>query len=476
MAGAAAREAASPKGKKMIDISAREYVLAPRLVLTPEGPQNDAVIVVREGKVSAVVPRAELDGAEPSVRAMPVIDLPDMAVIPGFVDAHAHAGQTFGKALICGEPMQIWRRLWIPLENALTPERSYVSAKWIFLEALRGGFTTLVNFNRNDPACNEAVHHAARDTGIRLVSGVAASTTSPGADAVIGWIEEHRRQCEAVAMIYPSLCFGFYGDDLSGLSLEDLSRVGRYCRDEGILLQMHSNEHFPDVHDCITRFGKRPIELWSELGILNECTLLHHAALVSAREVALVAENGAAISYNPVASQWKGNAVAPALQYLQQGARVGLGTDNTRMDAFRNLDAAENCQRLAFGLPVLDFSCGEGWSWVDAGTRGSADAAGLGKVTGEIRPGLAADLLVLRMNVPEVVPSWDFEWELVRFYNRDQIEAVIVEGRLVMERGRSSLFDSSAFVGTYEELARDMMREADPTRAHATSSTLRPPR
>ncbi len=138
-------------------IDSDNYVLAPDVILTPGGPVRDHVIVVQGGKIAALDRRDD-----PAA-----IRLPDMAIIPGMVDSHAHAGQTFGKSLIGGEPTQIWRRIWIPLEDALTPERSYVSAKWIFLEALRGGYTTLVNFNRNSPENNEAVHQAAQDTGIR---------------------------------------------------------------------------------------------------------------------------------------------------------------------------------------------------------------------------------------------------------------------------------------------------------------------
>src|SRR5699024_12346946 len=52
-----------------------------------------------------------------------------------------------------------------------------------------------------------------------------------------------------------------------------------------------------------------------------------------------------------------------------------------------------------------------------------------GKI-GEIIPGARADLLVVDIDTPEFVPSWDVPWELVRLANRDQIEAVIVDGRL----------------------------------------------
>lgn len=447
-------------------IEGDSYVLAPDVILTPDGPVRDHVMVVRAGKIAAVEERND-----PAA-----IPLPDVAIVPGMVDSHSHAGQTFGKSLIGGEPTQIWRRIWIPLEDALTPERSYVSAKWMFLEALRGGFTTLVNFNRNSPANNDAVHQAAQDAGIRLVSGVAASTESPSPEAVIADIEQHIAQCSRWSRVTPSLCFGFYAASLEGLALGDLARIGRYCADNGVVLQMHSNEHFPDVHDCIVRFGKRPIELWDDLGILGPQTLLHHATLVSPNEIDLIDRRRAAVSYNPVASQWKGNAVAPALHYAQRRVRMGLGTDNTRLDGFRMMDAAENCQRIGHGMSVLDFSAGAGWTWVDAATRGGADACGLGAVTGSLEAGRAADFLVLDMTAPEVVPSWDFEWELVRAYDRDQIRAVAVDGRLVMRDGRAVGWDSAAFVREQRKLAQDMVAEAKVTRVHAISSSLRPRR
>ncbi|MGE0803367.1 MAG: amidohydrolase family protein [Lautropia sp.] len=449
------------------------HAIAPEIVLTPQGPARDRVVVVESGTIASVDTIQSFRQRQPGA---PVLELAQTAMMPGMLDAHTHAGQTFGKALICGEPTQIWRRIWVPLEDALTERRAYLSAKLMFLEALRGGFTTVVDFNRNSPENNEAVHRAAVDSGIRLVSGVAASTDSPSAAHVIGSAQDHAAACRRHRRVHPSLCFGFYGESLAGLELAALSEIGKFCVADRLLFQMHSNEHFPDVHDCIVRFGKRPIELWNELGILHELTLLHHATLVSPNEIALLAATGAGVSYNPVASQWKGNAVAPALEYAQRGVTMGLGTDATRMDGFRNMDAAENCQRIAHGMPVLDFSCGAGWTWVEAATRGGAQASGLGAITGAIEPGLAADYLLLDMRVPELLPSYDFEWELVRFYQRDQIRAVVVGGDLVMVAGRPVGWDMDAFMEETREAARQMVEQARVTRVHGVSSSLRPGR
>jgi 5-methylthioadenosine/S-adenosylhomocysteine deaminase len=454
------------------------YALAPDIILAPEGPVRDHVLAVSDGKIEAVVPLSAYTAKFP---ARAVTRLPGVGLIPGFIDAHTHLGQTFGKAYIGGEPSQIWLRIWGPLEQAQDPHRSYVAAKWMCLEALRGGYTTLVNYCLNTPEKNEGVLKAARETGIRLVSATGLDTLGDDAEATgqtakkmpigdtIARLEEHIAACAAHPTIYPSLCCNGY----FGSSLDTIAAVAEYCAGHGVLFQMHSNEHFPEVHGCIIKFGKRPIELWSELGVLGPQTLLHHATLTSEREIELLRESQTAISYNPVASQWKGNAVAPALAYVERGVRMGLGTDATRMDAFRTLDAAESCQRIAHGLPIIDFSCGAGWTWVDIGTRGSADVCGLADKTGALAAGLAADFLLLNLRQPEVVPSWDFEWELVRFYNRDQIEAVVVDGKPVMKSGHPVGWDADRFVAENAGLATSTLEGSGAARLHGPSGKYR---
>lgn len=447
------------------------YALAPEIVLTPQGPQREHVVVVESGRFSRVGPLSSYKE--------PVQRLPGGAIIPGFIDAHTHLGQTFGKALIGGEPAQIWRRIWAPLEGPLDAQGHYVSAKWQMLEALRGGYTGLVNYCLNDPSRNEGVHRAARETGIRLVSATALDEIARDADgreirhplsAILERAEALIAQCRDSDLLTPSVCCSSFFAN----SLETLGTLAEFCARRGVLLQIHSNEHFPEVHDCTVTFGKRPIELFAEAGVLGPHLLLHHVTLPSEREIELLRRSRTAISYNPVASQWKGNAVAPALSYAERGIRFGLGSDNTRLDGFRTLDAAESCQRVAHGMRVSDFSCGAAWTWVEAATRGSADAAGLGERVGALIAGQAADFLVLDMHRPETIPSWDFEWELVRYYNRDQIDAVIVGGKPVMAAGRPVDWDDRAFVQEYAALATKIGTHPEIVRRHGPSTSHRP--
>ena len=175
-----------------------------------------------------------------------------------------------------------------------------------------------------------------------------------------------------------------------------------------------------------------------------------------------------------MASQWKGNAVLDAGLLAMLGVPFGLGTDGTRADGFRLMDAAEATQRLAHGLANGDSSCGGGWIWLDHATHRGAEAAGLrGDHRRASPPGLAADFLLVDLDVPEFAPSWDLSWELVRFANRDQIEAVFVAGALRLWKGWPVDWDARQLIDDVRRRARKVVADAPVQIVHPTSTEHR---
>ena len=456
------------------------YALRPDLILGPDGPIRDAVMAVENGKILAI---ESTSGRESTVDPeIPTVRLEKRAIVPGFVDTHHHVTEPFAKAITCGEPAQMWKRIWMPLEEASTPETAYIAAKWTFFEALRGGFTTIVDHGIRGVDHTDAIQRAAEETGLRLVSSTGVydlsdfetDATKPAAastvDDALRTADDHVARTARRRNVTPSLACG----TVQSNSGEMIKCLSDYCAEQGIVFQIHANEHTPEVHRCIEREGCRPIEYLNKLGALGPTTLIAHATLVTGDEIAILHDTDTAVSYNPVASQWKGNGVAPALDYARRGIRFGLGTDATRNDAFRLLDAAEACQRLAYGMPNDDFSCGAGWIWLDAATRAGAQVAGLGAVIGALEPGLEADFLVLEMESPEVLPSWDFVWELVRYYDRANIVATVVAGRPAVIGGKPVGVSMDAFTREHLETGIRSIDDADIVRLHGPSDSHRP--
>ncbi|MFF4297024.1 amidohydrolase family protein [Streptomyces vinaceus] len=441
-------------------------LLVPDAVLLPEGPSGGTAVVVADGAFRAVGPAEELERTHPRLDPL---RLPGHLLMPGFVDAHHHLTQSFGSALAYGEPSEIFRRVWVPLEGALDEESAYTAAKLAALEALRGGFTTVTDAGNRTGVDVGVVASAARDAGIRCVLGLVCDDAATREGSVLDEAGGHLARYEGDPLVHASLAVSLP----EAATEATLRGTARLAAEAGATVQIHVNEHLAGVERSLVRHGLRPLEHLHRIGALGPQLLAAHATLLTPRELTLLADTGAAVSYNPVASAWKGNAVAPATAMAERGIRFGLGTDGTRGDGFRLADAAEFAQRIAYGLATGDSSCGAGWTWLEHATRGGADAVGLGARTGTVAAGLAADFLLVDVTNPELALSWDLPWELVRRGNRDQITAVFVAGRMRLWRGLPVGWDGPALVRRAAELARAAVEGAPITRVHPTSTAAR---
>ncbi|MEU5588582.1 amidohydrolase family protein [Streptomyces chrestomyceticus] len=344
---------------------------------------------------------------------------------------------------------------------ALDEESAYLAAKLAALEALRGGFTSVADAGTRAPVDVAVLAQATQEAGIRCVLGQVCSDGKGG--------ERHLARWDGSRLVHPSLAIPVQED---AADAGVLRRTARLCAEAGAVFQVHANEHLASVERSLKSVGRRPVEHLHHVGALGPHTLGAHATLLTPGELLLLADTGTAVSYNPVASAWKGNGVAQAGTMAAMGVRFGTGTDGTRGDGFRLVDAAETAQRLAFGLSSGDSVCGAGRVWLEHATSRSADALGLGRVTGEIAPGKAADFLVVDLDVPELTPSWDLSWELVRLANRDQIRAVVVGGGLRLWEGRPLHWDGPALLRRAAAAGREVVRRAGIRRVEPVPSGL----
>jgi len=452
-------------------LSAAELLLAPEYVMLKDGPVAGHGIVVAQGVFRDVGPLAEIVQRHP--RLQPVT-MPGTLVMPGFIDAHHHLTQSFGKALAFGEPSEIFRRIWVPLEGALDDEFVYLSAKLAALEALRGGFTTVCEAGTRAHGGADAVARATHDAGLRCVLGLICNDLGGGGppldrDAILRTADAHLKRFAGRGIGQPSLAIS-----IPEVASDDMLRaVYARCAESGAIFQTHVNEHLAAVERSLVQRGMRPLELLHHVGALGPNALVAHATLVTAHELDILRATGTAVSYNPVASQWKGNAVANATLMATLGIRFGIGTDGTRSDGFRMLDAAEATQKLAFGLAQGDASSGGGWMWLDHATCDGADVVGLGAITGEIARDKAADFLIVDIDVPEMQPSFDLTWELVRLANRDQIVAVFVAGAMRLWEGWPVDWDGRALMRQVAATAKTAVAQAPIRKIHPYSTAHR---
>lgn len=440
-------------------------ILSPDWIIGPTGTHYGWSIYLVPPRIADLGARAELLVRHPGV---PERRLPGRGILAGMVDAHTHLTESFAKSLAFHEPAQLWRRLWFPLEMALSPEAASAATRLACWEALRGGFTTVVDAGCKNPDLTDVMIEAVEAAGVRAVLAVEVADRRPPdappeappaqttADAV-ALIERHLARLAGHARITPSvgLSIGWASEALLGAAV-DLARTGR------AVIQVHAAQHTREVEQVVDATGLRPIEYLAEVGLLNPSTVVAHGVLTTMAELRLLAATGTGVVYVPLASLWKGNGVARVGTMDALGVRLALGTDATSADGFRTLFAADALQRVVNDLPFDDFAGMPPARWLAIATGGGADVVGLGEVIGRLAPGAEADLLVLRIDQPELTPSWDPPSELVRLASPAMVEEVYVAGECVLRAGQPTGWDGESLLAEVDRLAVETLERAGP--------------
>ena len=363
-----------------------------------------------------------------------IVKIKNKLISPGFIDTHNHLAQSFGKSLVFGEPSEIFKRIWVPMESHLTDDAIMLSAKLGCLESLRGGFTTVVDPGARTTQSLDLIADAIEEVGIRAIL---AKTSNDKVGPEIKPLHDIKRESEQFLarydnhhLITPSLAIPI--PEIA--TDESLSFSAAICKESKRIFQTHANEHLVAIERSLIDRDLRPIEHLNHANALNEYTLLAHSTLLTPKEMMMIQRTNSNVSYCPVASAWKGNAVLPAEMLYQLGINVGLGTDSTRSDGFRLLDAAEMAHRLVFGIQSGDFNCGSGDMWLSMATNLAAQAIKKTDI-GSIEVGNKADFLIIDIYIPELAPSWDLIWEMVRLMNKTQIDQVVVNGKTRLVNG-----------------------------------------
>src|SRR5699024_8810026 len=115
-----------------------------------------------------------------------------------------------GKSLVFGEPSEIFRRVWVPMERYMDAAATDLSTRLAAWEALRGGFTTVVDAGTRAAVDAATLASATTDVGIRCVLGLIGNDLQDGqtvatTDEVVAAAGKHLSRWEDAQLVHPSL-------------------------------------------------------------------------------------------------------------------------------------------------------------------------------------------------------------------------------------------------------------------------------
>jgi 5-methylthioadenosine/S-adenosylhomocysteine deaminase len=406
-------------------------------VFDPGSVLVDGDTIVAVGPVDALEadPRAMADGTE-------VVDATGHAVIPGLHNCHMHSGLLRGTA----ESLSLWdwlRTYVDPAHRALTPEIARVASLQCYAEGLLAGTTSLMDMWRfMDGAAAMAARLGIRATLVPYVADEA------GYDYFES-IDSNRALLESVGTDHAG------GRVRAWVGLEHLLYCTEACFasaralaeefDTG--LHTHSSETAWEVEQSLERWGRRPIELFRERGILGAGTVVAHCVWLDDREVALLARTGTAVAHCPCSNMKLASGAARVADLRAAGVVVGLGTDGEKEN--NNLDLLEETKFAALlqKVSTLDPSGGDPWVVLAMATIDGARALGLADVTGSLETGKRADIVTVWLGGLHTTPvlhgrDLNVAAHLVFSASGRDVRDVWVDGRRLLAQGRPTAFDA----------------------------------
>lgn len=136
-----------------------------------------------------------------------------------------------------------------------------------------------------------------------------------------------------------------------------------------------------------------------------------------------------------------GNGFAPIPKMLEAGVNVCIGTDgaasNNALNLFREMGLVTLIHKGAMG----DAESVSAVQALKMATENAAKALGRADSLGRIAKGYQADLAILDLNAPQMMPRNNIVSSLTYSANGSEVETVIVRGEIVMENRRFTRID-----------------------------------
>lgn len=421
-----------------------DLLLAPRwlIPIEPEGVVLEAhALIVDDGRIVAVLPRNE---AQSRYQPRQSIELPQHALLPGFVNLHTHAAMSLLRGIADDLPLMDW------LQNHIWPaEGAHVGAAFCedglrlaFADMIRGG-TTCVNDMYFFP---DATARIAVEAGLRATVGLimfdfpTAWGTGPD-DYLHKGVALHDQLKNE-----PLIRTIFAPHAPYTVSDAPLLKLRQYATELGIGIHMHVHETAHEVESAVAASGKRPWARLKELELLGPDFIAVHMTQLLDAEIAEAAEYGVHIAHCPESNLKLASGFAPIDKLLRAGVNVGIGTDgaasNNDLDLLGETRSAALLAKAVSGNPAaLPASTA-----LRMATLGGAKALGLDSEIGSLLVGKSADCIAVDLNTAATQPVYNVLSQLVYAASRDQVSDVFVAGRALLRNRQLTSLDESAAI------------------------------
>lgn len=360
-------------------------------------------------------------------------------LMSGFYNAHGHSAMTLMRGYGENMSLQDWlnKRIF-PFEANLDGEAVYWGTLLAMAESIRYGIVSTTDMYY---FCDDMIR-AVLDAGCKNNMG----------RGVVNFTDEDLYQIDAFREM-KSTFENFHGAG-DGKILVDMSlhaeytsnpktvlQMADYTRSIGANMHVHVSETKGEHEECKTRHqGQTPVAYLSNLGLFDTPTTAAHCVWIEGDDFRILKEKGVTVASNPISNLKLASGVCNVPKLLKEGIRVAIGTDSVASNNSLNFIEEMKVFAISSKEKYEDPTAVTPEETLLAATLSGALSQGR-KDSGSLKVGYKADLIVLDIDQPHMVPVYHLANNLVYSASGSDILLTMVDGRILWQDGEYKTID-----------------------------------
>lgn len=360
-------------------------------------------------------------------------------LMSGFFNAHGHSAMTLMRGYGENMSLQDWlnKRIF-PFEANLDGESVYWGTMLAMAESIRYGIVSTTDMYY---FCDDMIR-AVLDAGCKNNMG----------RGVVNFTDEDLYQMDAYREMKST--FENYHGAGDGKILVDMSlhaeytsnpktvlQIAEYTRSIGANMHVHVSETKGEHEGCKERHqGQTPVAYLNSLGLFDTPTTAAHCVWIEGDDFRILKEKGVTVASNPISNLKLASGVCNVPRLLKEGIRVAIGTDSV---------ASNNSLNFLEEMKVFAISSKEKYEdptvvtpeeTLRAATLSGAMSQGRTDC-GSLKVGNKADLIVLDIDQPHMVPVHHLANNIVYSASGSDVILTMADGQVLWQDGEYKTID-----------------------------------